>query len=191
MTAPAADFYYDFLDPLSYLVGQELARLDPAETVAVRWRGTELRPPPTPLTTLDDPELTERWRESAGIAAEMGVTFSPPALVPWSRKAHEMVLHADEAGAVTEVRMRIFESYLLEGLDIGRVDVLVRVAREAGLDASEAKAVLDVDRFEALAAESTMNAREAGITVVPTLVREGKRLEGFHNRSALGTFLRR
>ena len=69
MTAPAADFYYDFLDPLSYLVGQELAGLDPAETVAVRWLGAELRPPPTPLTSLDDPELTlaARSRESRAI----------------------------------------------------------------------------------------------------------------------------
>ena len=191
MSAPAADFYFDFLDPLSYLVGLELTRLDPTDTVEIRWVGVELRPPPSPLIAQDDQALAHRWRDARTVAQRLGITFDPPALAPWTRKAHELVLHAAESELDALVRTRVFEAYLLDGLDIGRVDVLVAIARDAGLDTTESKAVLDVDRFEAAAADAMATAVDAGITDVPTLLREGRQLRGFHNHAALGTFLRR
>ena len=120
----------------------------------------------------------------------MGISFTPPDLVPWTRKAHELALFAQESGVGDVVRTRIFETYLLEGGDIGRVDVLVELGRQAGLDATETKAVLDVDRYEAAVVEARGSAEELGISDTPTLVVEERRLRGFHNRTTLGTFLR-
>lgn len=190
MTLPCARFFFDFIDPLSYLVGRELAEIETPHETEVTWVPFELRPPPTRLTSMDDPSLTERWSRSRSEATRLGISFTPPDLVPWTRKAHELALFAQESGVGDVVRTRIFETYLLEGGDIGRVDVLVELGRQAGLDATETKAVLDVDRYEAAVVEARGSADELGISDTPTLVVEERRLRGFHNRTTLGTFLR-
>jgi predicted DsbA family dithiol-disulfide isomerase len=181
--------YFDLVDPLSYLVARELETagqtLDGAD--ALIWRPFELRPPPTPLTTVSDPTLAKRWSRAREIAKH--VAFAPGELVPWTRKAHELLLYAPPERA-HELRMRLFEAYLVKGRDIGRVDVLVEAARSLGLDTTETKAVLDVDRYTAEVVEARAEAEAAGIAETPVLFRDGRRLEGFHNTTALGTFLR-
>lgn len=179
--------FYDFIDPLSYLVGRELTALSLPDGV-VAWHPFELRPPPTPLVTLDDDAVVGRWREARKLAGD-GIDLDPPTLVPWTRKAHELVLHAAEHDLEARVRDRIFDAYHLEGADIGRVDVLVGLATELGLDRTEARAVLDVDRHEARAATLRADALSKGVDDTPTIICGEERLEGFHNRDRLGTLL--
>ena len=188
MGTHTVEIFYDFIDPLSWLLARELeAAIGPA--APVRWIPLELRPPPTPLTTLTDPELAARWAEAADLRGDEHPPFAPPRLVPWTRKAHELLAHADEHGAADAVRRAVFQAYLFDGRDVGRVDVLVDIAREAGLDPSETKAVLDVDRHEAAVARLRSEALASGVSVVPTLRRGDRRLEGFHNGAAVRTFL--
>lgn len=189
MNAPRLDFWFDFVDPLSWLLALELAPLEEAGEAVVRWLPRELRPPPTPLTSVDDPELAERWAQAHAIRGTREPAFAPARLVPWTRKAHELVLHAEEHARARPVRMRVFEAYLLEGRDIGRVDVLVEIARAEGLDHSNAKAVLDVDRHEATVARFRDAAAASGIDAPPTIALGARRLEGFHNGAAVRTFL--
>ncbi len=189
MTTPNAQFFFDFIDPLSYLEARELAGLEGGTPPSTAWVGLELRPPPTPLATVSDPSLAERWALAHAEAKGAGVELRPPELVPWSRKAHELSLFAESQGKADVIRMRIFESYLLEGADIGRIDVLVEIGRTAGLDVTETKAVLDVDRFQAAVVAARADALAGGVSSTPTIVASGGRLEGFHNRTTLGTFL--
>lgn len=189
MTHPHLTVHFDFVDPLSLLVAEVLRRVDDVDLDAVRWQPFEIRPPPMPLTTVDDPELEERWRTARTEAAALGIAFRPPLLVPWTRKAHELVLHARASRLDRQLRDRLFAAHLLEGADIGRVDVLVDIAHSVGLDRTEAKAVLDVDRYEAEIAELRAAALAGGVRAVPTVTRGEKRLEGFHNAAALRTFL--
>lgn len=184
-------FYFDFIDPLSYLTELELEALGAASSASVRRIGFELRPPPEPLTIVEDPALAERWGEARSLARTMeGVALEPPALVPWTRKAHELHLFAASKERADAVRSGIYEAYFRLGRDIGRVDVLVDIAREVGLDATESKAALDVDRFAADVASLRSVARASGVRDTPAFVRGDARLEGFHNRTRLGTFLR-
>lgn len=203
MSDAGSTIHFDFIDPLSYLLARELAALGEDVLAGLAWHPFELRPPPTPLVTVDDASLADRWREAREKAPHLGVTFAPPELVPWTRKAHELVLHArgdDVDGAARHVedatrdvedavRRRIFEAYLLEGRDIGRVDVLVAVAVDLGFDRTETKAVLDVDTHQAAVASLRAEAADRGVTDTPTVVHGSRRLEGFHNRDALGTLL--
>ncbi len=192
MTDTKPILFYDFTDPLSYLLVRELdewaSEAGHADN-AVTWHPFELRPPPTPLVAIDDGSLASRWNEARSLAEEFGLTFAPPSLVPWTRKANELVLLAQEHGKAHEARRRLFEAYLLEGLDIGRVDVLVDVALGLGLDRTETKAVLDVDRHLADVAALREQAVNSGVTTTPTLVAGHERLEGFHNRDRIGTLL--
>jgi len=184
---PAPRLYFDLVDPLSYLVERELGSL---ETGALVERVPfELRPPPRPLVLIDDDTLAERWAAARSLAARAGLALSPPRLVPWSRKAHELVALAAAHGVADLVRRAAFDAYMLGGQDIGRVDVLVEIAREAGLDRTEAKAVLDVDRHEEDVLAARRRATADRVEDAPVLVGRSGRLEGFHNREALRTFL--
>lgn len=189
MTTPHAQFFFDFTDPLSYLTARELVGLEGGMPSRVAWVGLELRPPPTPLTAVSDPSLAERWALAHAEAKGSGIDLRPPELVPWSRKGHELSLFAESQGKADVIRMRIFESYLLEGEDIGRIDVLVEIGRKAGLDATETKAVLDVDRFQEAVLAARADAFASGVSSTPTIIASERRLEGFHNRTTLGTFL--
>ena len=188
MTSEPPVLYFDFVDPLSYRMAEELGSLEAVGPDGFRWEPLELRPPPTPLTTRDDPDLAERWA-TAGEHDGSGRRFAPPLLVPWTRKAHELVRHAAESGLEAETRTAIFDAYLIAGRDIGRIDVLVDVAREVGLAPSETRPVLDVDRHEADVSAGQADALAAGVVTTPTLVWKGRRLEGFHNAAAIRTFL--
>lgn len=171
-------FYFDFVDPWSHAMQADLEALA-AEGTAISWTPLELAPPPGPLV---DP-TADAWRSRFE-----GISVTAPFL-PWTRKAHELTLHAESHGLGPEMRRRIFHALWAEGRDIGRIDVLVALAEEVGLDRTETKAALDVDRYtERLTAQRVAAAAE-GISAPPVLEHTGRRLEGFHNRAAIRTFL--
>jgi predicted DsbA family dithiol-disulfide isomerase len=187
----ANTFYFDFVDPLSYLQELELKELELADIGgSVERVGFELVPPPEPVTALSDPRWNARWDEARRLAASAGVRLAPPPLVPWSRKAHELNAHAVEIGRGDEMRGAIFDAYFAKGDDIGRVDRLVALAVSLGMDRTEVKAVLDVDRHQEDVTEARRAALEAGVADTPTIVISGKAMRGFHNRADLGSLLR-
>ncbi|MFQ5538593.1 MAG: DsbA family protein [Gemmatimonadota bacterium] len=186
-TALPVECFFDFTDPLSYLLHQSLSPHEEGGEVAVRWVPVELRPPPRPMLSPRDPGWASRWQEALS-ASDPG-ELREPLLLPWTRKAHELVLYGSEHGLDAALRAALFRAFWKEGADIGRIDVLVALATELGLDRTEAKATLDVDRYTARVAEGARRAREMDVHRIPTLVRGAARLEGFHSRPAVGTFL--
>lgn len=190
MSHPIARFYFDFVDPLSYLVELELRAVEPSLPGRIERVGYELVAPPAPLTGLDDVRWSARWAEARPAAAAAGVLLEPPRLVPWTRKAHELHLHASEHGKADEARLAIFTAYFGRREDIGRVDRLVEIAVGLGLDRTIAKAVLDVDRHEEGVVAARADATVAGVVDVPAISVQGQLARGFHNRGDLGTLLR-
>ncbi len=199
-------FAFDFVDPGSYLVAELLHRWLPgglAEGVPpVHLLPLELNTPPDPLISPSE----EGWRAMHEALAEEArlfeIPFSPPAFVPWTRKAHELAMHAEE-GETREgdhpdgdtarpipMHLRLFRARFVEGRDLGRVDVLVEVADEAGLDPAEVRTVLGVDRFEPAVREARSEAMEMEIRGVPTLLHGSRRMEGFRTAEEMKTFLR-
>ncbi|MGD8870356.1 MAG: DsbA family protein [Gemmatimonadota bacterium] len=182
--------YFDFVDPLSYVAAESFrSRSRGTLPDPIEWIGFELRPPPARLTTGDDPLWVAR-REAARPSAEaLNLALETPALVPWTRKAHELHLHAASHDAGAAVRHAVFEAFFRDGLDIGRVDVLVQIAIGVGLDRTEAKAVLDVDRHQADVAAARAEAQADGVTDVPCHSVDGMLVEGFPDPTDLGTLL--
>ena len=184
-------YSFDYLDPLSYLVDLELAALADELPLSLRRHPLEMRPPPSPLLDPDGPEWSARWNQAMGAAVTWGVTLTAPSLIPWTRKAHEFVLHAQAKGRGDAAHAAVFAAVFRDGKDVGRVDVLVALGQGLGLDATETKAVLDVDRYTAEVASLGRAARESGVKDTPALARGPDLLQGFHNRDALRTFLLR
>lgn len=181
-------FFFDFIDPGSYLASHLLDEAGAADSC--EWRGLELRPPPR---TLVDPGASE-WRSYhsriAESAARRGLPIRAPRLVPWTRKAHELTELARERDCYQAVKRTLFEAHFVDRKDIGRVDSLVEIACAAGLDGSEAKAVLDVDRHATTVLRHRDLARDWNVAEVPALVHGARRIEALTRPADVSTWTR-
>ena len=184
-------FAFDYVDPGSYLVSRLLERWgDRIDTVfVVTWTPLELRVPPASLLDPSDKSWLEMTRDIQTQAHEERVPFVEPKCIPWTRKAHELAFHAREKGCFEPIHRALFEAQFVEPRDIGRIDVLVEIAGEHGLDAGEARTVLGVDRFRSQVEESRAAAGAEGIRGVPTLELPGARFEGVRGPGSLESFL--
>ena len=68
----------------------------------------------------------------------------------------------------------LFDAYFAKGRDVGDVEVLAKVAAEAGYDESGARELLAGDEGRADVTREDMRARNAGITGVPCFILDGK-----------------
>lgn len=189
MTPSPPRFWLDVVDPLSWLMDEEIGALEDEGTGPVLRSPLELRPPPMELVDPHGEAWSRRWNRADELARERGRTLRRPTLVPWSRKAWELILHGREVEREAEVRAAVLRAFHEEGRDVGRVDVLVEVATSLGLDTTRAKAVLDVDRHAAAVAGSGREARALGAEAPPALWTGRELVRGFHDRDALRTLL--
>ena len=181
--------YFDYVDPASFLMEKQLRKSLRPGDISLVLVPFEIRPPPQPLMHHQDPDWSLHWQRMLEEAEPMGVDLKPPWIVPWSRKAHELSLHAKESSCHEEIHDAIFRAYFESGKDIGRVDVLVEVARSGGLDAMEARVVLDVDRFREAVEAERAEGLAAGVTEPSTLIWRGRSLRGYPGPRALEEFL--
>lgn len=180
-------FFFDFVDPASYLVGCILDDLGAARHV--EWQGFEVRPPPEPMIDPRDDRWAAYQARMSECAASLGVPMAVPAFVPWTRKAHELVELAREKGSCRAVRRALFHAHFVDGADIGRVDFLAGVAAEAGLDGGEALAALGVDRWTDAVTASRAEALARDVTEAPVLAWGARRLEGFRSPGEIARWL--
>ncbi len=184
-------FTFDYVDPGSFLLHALLLqwRAGGRAVPEVEWVPLELRPPPGPLLDLEDPAWRAMSEALAEEARASGIAFHIPRGAPRTRKAHELRLHALEGGVHDRIHDALFRARFQEGRDLGRVDVLVELAVEHGLDGAEVRTVLGVDRFLPRLQELRDRALAAGVRGVPTLEWGSARLEGFTGPEGLRAFL--
>lgn len=187
--SPRLSFFYDYSDPASYLMDLMLREVLAESGLVLDRIPFEENPPPLSLL---DPENDSRNKARESLQAEaarLGVELARPWIIPWTRKAHELAAYAESKKCFQEIHESLFHAYLSGGLDIGRVDVLVTIAQRGGLDPMEVKAVLDVDQFSHSIARQRKTAEADGVSRVPTLLLEDRRLEGYADRGTLRDFL--
>jgi predicted DsbA family dithiol-disulfide isomerase len=187
MSHTESSFFFDFVDPLCYLAELALRAREVSGAALAERVGYELRPPPAPLTRPSHTMWVARWETVRRL--DPGLPLAPPALVPWTRKAHELHILARSRGVGAEVRAAIFEAYFRRGRDIGRIDELVRIAEAVGLERTETKAALDVDKHEDDVLAARRRAEALGIVELPALLFAGKVVQGFHQLPDLSTLL--
>jgi predicted DsbA family dithiol-disulfide isomerase len=171
-------FWFDYVDPWSFIMEVRLREAErKADVDAVR-TAFELAPPPAPLLRIDEPSWSDRWDTAQREGRRMGLELTPPGSVPWTRKAHELALHARTCRRFAHVHDALLRAYHLDGRDIGRVDVLVEIGVRAGLDRAETHTVLGVDRHLAEVRTLRDSAEREGVRGVPTLSLGERRIEG-------------
>jgi predicted DsbA family dithiol-disulfide isomerase len=115
----------------------------------------------------------------AAVAAAEGLPFRDLAdqgLRPNTFAAHRLLSAALADGAVVQQELAdgLFHAYWVDGADIGAPDVLVEIARAAGMTADRARDALTSDRFDTAVRAEERQAHDAGIRAVPTFVIDGR-----------------
>jgi predicted DsbA family dithiol-disulfide isomerase len=110
-----------------------------------------------------------------GVAASAGLDYDYDALRHTKTlKAHELLHFAKAHGRQLELSERLFRAYFTEGRHVGRVEELVALATEVGLDADAARAALESGRYGAAVRADHAQAGAYGIQGVPFFVFDGK-----------------
>lgn len=182
-------FFYDYVDPVSYALRKRLEALRETTHIPVEAIPLELNPPPTPLLDPEGGEYASRWEGLDPLGSASVEGFRRPWIVPWTRKAHELAFHARQEDCFEEIHEALFRAYLIDGRDIGRIDVLVEIAGAAGLDPLEVKAVLDVDRYRDAVEDARARSLDTGCTSPPALKWRERVISGNQEPEALRRLL--
>ncbi|MEV6986359.1 DsbA family oxidoreductase [Sphaerisporangium sp. NPDC051017] len=142
---------------------------------------------------MDEATLRQGQAHLNRLGSEYGISYDWDRMLPTnSRRAHRLLSWAQEEGRRSEMLDRAFRAYFTEGADLADPDTLARLAADAGLDASLARAVVDSDERDDSLERDRAEALRLGLTGVPLIViaqRYG--LSGAQSVEALTGILRR
>lgn len=118
--------------------------------------------------------VQEMLENVTGVAANAGLEYRFDLLQHTNTvKAHELLHFANAEGRQHEMAERLMSAYFTEGRHVGRVDDLVALAAEVGLDADAARDALESNRHLADVRADQAQAQAYGIQGVPFFVIDG------------------
>ena len=154
-------------------------------TVKVTYRAYQLDPSPVPQPLSIKEALAAKFGGSGqaqqmfehvtGVAAGEGLTLDyDRAIAANTFDAHRLIAWAGEQGRQPGMLETLQRAHFTDGEDIGSRRSLARLAGTTGLDESSALAYLDSNEGTDAVNADLAEARELGITSVPTFVIDGK-----------------
>jgi len=176
MTAPVRlDVFSDYLCPWCYNAAVRLREVQQAygDRVHIHWRTFPLVPAEQP-----DRRVTEKTREGwqrIG-AEEPRASFAPPPVdtpLPTSSiPALTAAKCAERQGEAAFARFheRLFTALFRDNLDIGRPDVLRRLARETALDLARFETDYAGEAYEAVLRDCAEGTAWFGVSGLPTVI---------------------
>lgn len=118
--------------------------------------------------------VKEMLENVTGVAAQAGLEYRFDLLQHTNTvKAHELLHFAKAEGRQHAMAERLMSAYFTEGRHVGRVDDLVDLAAEAGLNADAARSALESGRHLADVRADQAQAQAYGIQGVPFFVIDG------------------
>jgi predicted DsbA family dithiol-disulfide isomerase len=113
--------------------------------------------------------------QMAAIANEVGLHYDfDKAIINNTLPAHRLLHFAKEQGLQNNLKERLFRAYYTEGKDTGDTDALVQLAAEVGLNAAEARKVLEQNLYEEEVKADQYHAYQIGVQGVPFFVFNNK-----------------
>ncbi|SNS41744.1 Predicted dithiol-disulfide isomerase, DsbA family [Noviherbaspirillum humi] len=167
------DVWSDYVCPFCYLELPALNRLQREEGSALEivWHAFELRPEPKPTLDPHGEYLRTTWARSVyPMAEERGLALKLPPVQPRSRLAFQAVAHAREQGRFDAMHEALFRGFFEQGRDIGRLEVLLELGKEAGVEEAGLRDALEKGTHLQQVLDDERMAHDFGITGVPIML---------------------
>ncbi|MFY9265366.1 MAG: DsbA family protein [Solirubrobacterales bacterium] len=172
-------FYYDFSSPYSYIAAH---RVDEILPIRPRWQPIAFGAlimdiGKVPWSFDETPARDVRMRECETRAAAIGLpTKWPPG---WPKETYSIValraaLVAEELGKLREFSLAAFDQCLGLGEDLTDIEIVLRAADEAGVDADAIRAGVARAEIKQRLRDVTDAARDRGVHGVPTVEWKGE-----------------
>ena len=191
MTSIHVDVWSDIVCPWCYIGKRKfeagLAAFDGAEDVTVTYHSFELAPD-TPVDFegssadflaghkgMPLEQVEQMHRQVTAIAKDVGLNYDFDSVRQTKTLlAHQALHFTKEHGKQLELVERLFQAHFEEGQHVGKVEQLVTLGVEVGLDAEELRAALEDGRYAKDVDTDLAQARAYGIQGVPFYVIGGK-----------------
>jgi len=172
-------------------------RLQKEYQIQVRWIAFPLHPetPEDGLTleelfagrNIDIDKARERLRQ---VARELGLPLGDRKKTYNSRLAQELAKWAESKRKGDEFHKAVFRAYFVEGINIGKVDELVLLAKSLELPERDVRKILELRTFKEAVDTDWSRCHALGITAVPTFVIDHQGIVGFQPYEVLEQLLK-
>jgi predicted DsbA family dithiol-disulfide isomerase len=135
---------------------------------------------------LDIDQVRDRLRQAA---QDAGLPLGERKMTYNSRLAQEMGKWAESKGKGDEFHQAAFRAYFVQGINIGKIPELARLAGLIGLSGDEAQEVLQKRAFKKEVDQDWARSRQKGIQAVPTLLLGQRVLVGAQPYEKMADFL--
>jgi predicted DsbA family dithiol-disulfide isomerase len=135
---------------------------------------------------IDIEKILARLKQAAD---ELGLPFGERKKTYNSRLAQELAKWAESKGDGESFHEAVFRAYFVDGINIGKVDELVALAKSIGLPEKGTRSVLESRTFREAVDSDWLRSRTLGITAVPTFVVDHRTVVGFQPYEVLEQFL--
>ena len=97
-----------------------------------------------------------------------------PPVQPRSRLAHEAAKWAGSYDRLEDYNLALFKAFFTDGLDIGKTEVLKRLAVGLSLDPDDLQAALDGNDYTEEVVADEAEAHRVGVNAVPAFASNGR-----------------
>jgi len=184
----SVDVVSDVMCPWCYIGKRRLekAAAQAEMEIDIRWRPYQLDPTIPPegkdrklylAEKFGSPEKADEIYQNVRMAGEMeglAFAFEQIEVSPNTLDAHRLIRWAAGAGVQDAVVEKLFSAYFLEGRRIGETEVLVDIARSAGMDGDLVAELMAGDSDRQKVMEEIELARRMGVSGVPTFIVGGR-----------------
>jgi len=112
------------------------------------------------------------------VSNNLGLPWGTRKMTYNSRLVQELNKWVETKGKGDQFRDSIFRAYFVDGSNIGKKEILIKLAKEVGLSVEEAEKVLKSRAFRAAVDEDWRLCMAVGIAGVPTFVIENHSVVG-------------
>lgn len=124
---------------------------------------------------MDPAQVSQMLSQMTELASAEGLSYDFESLRHTKTLlAHQALHFAKEHGLQSELKERLLSAYFEQGRHVGRIDELVSLAAEVGLDPQELRAALESDRYADAVRADIAQAQAYGIGGVPFFVFDGR-----------------
>jgi predicted DsbA family dithiol-disulfide isomerase len=181
------EIYSDIACPWCYIgkkrLEAALESFEGREQVEIEWKSFELdpqMPSVVPLTStqylvskkgIPADQVRQMIENCTQVAASAGIKMSFDTLKLFNtRLAHQLLHYAKSLGCQADMKERLFHAAFVDGRELGKIEVLIEIAAEAGFDALATQEALSSNRYLQQVLDDEKKAEAVGVHGVPYVV---------------------